>query len=124
MGGGRALEVRVRRRGRVNGWGEVCVCPALPCPAPPCPHVARPLLPFPLPPQVFLTKVAAHPVLKEVPELSTFLRAGDEEWTMEMARWQVCAEGRVMEQGGGGRESKRMRGSEDWTMERWLAGGG
>ena len=44
-------------------------------------------------PQVFLTKVASHPVLKEVPELSTFLRAGDDEWALEMARWQVWMAG-------------------------------
>ena len=39
--------------------------------------------------QVFLGRVSAHPVLKEAPELSTFLLAGEEEWSMEMARWQV-----------------------------------
>ncbi|GAX81957.1 hypothetical protein CEUSTIGMA_g9385.t1 [Chlamydomonas eustigma] len=39
--------------------------------------------------QVYLSKVVSHPVLKEVPELNTFLRANEEEWTMEMARWQA-----------------------------------
>lgn len=37
--------------------------------------------------QVFLNKVAAHPVLKDSKELQQFLEAGDQEWAVEMARW-------------------------------------
>jgi len=39
--------------------------------------------------QVFLNKVASHPVLRDAKELTTFLAASDEEWTLEMARWQA-----------------------------------
>lgn len=38
--------------------------------------------------QVFLNKVAAHPVLKDSKELHTFLTANEQEWTLEMARWE------------------------------------
>ncbi|GFH05864.1 subunit of retromer complex, partial [Haematococcus lacustris] len=38
---------------------------------------------------VFLTKVVAHPVLKDSRELQLFLQAAEHEWTAEMARWQA-----------------------------------
>jgi sorting nexin-1/2 len=41
------------------------------------------------PPQVFLSKVAAHPVLKDSKELQLFLESNDQDWTLEMARWQA-----------------------------------
>lgn len=39
--------------------------------------------------QVFLIKVVSHPYLKDSPELAAFLKAGDEQWTLEMAKWQA-----------------------------------
>mmetsp|Transcript_21494 Transcript_21494/g.59509 ORF Transcript_21494/g.59509 Transcript_21494/m.59509 type:complete len:451 (+) Transcript_21494:211-1563(+) len=39
--------------------------------------------------QVFLTKVASHPVLKDSKELQLFLESNDQDWTLEMARWQA-----------------------------------
>ncbi|KAL6765438.1 subunit of retromer complex [Haematococcus lacustris] len=39
--------------------------------------------------EVFLTKVVAHPVLKDSRELQLFLQAAEHEWTAEMARWQA-----------------------------------
>ena len=41
------------------------------------------------PRQVFLNKVSSHPVLREAPELATFLTSPDADWILEMARWQV-----------------------------------
>ena len=40
-------------------------------------------------PQVFLAKVANHPVLRDSKELQHFLEAGDQDWALEMARWQA-----------------------------------
>ncbi|MEW5297107.1 MAG: hypothetical protein WDW38_005917 [Sanguina aurantia] len=38
--------------------------------------------------QTFLAKVACHPILKDSKELQLFLEANDEEWMLEIARWQ------------------------------------
>eukprot|EP00877_Chromochloris_zofingiensis_P009805 jgi/Chrzof1/5078/Cz15g10280.t1 len=43
--------------------------------------------------QVFINRVAAHPVLKSSKELQQFLEATEDEWTLEMARVQVQAGG-------------------------------
>lgn len=39
--------------------------------------------------QVFINKIAAHPVLKESRELQIFLEANEEEWALEMAKAQA-----------------------------------
>mmetsp|Transcript_17343 Transcript_17343/g.29662 ORF Transcript_17343/g.29662 Transcript_17343/m.29662 type:complete len:437 (-) Transcript_17343:572-1882(-) len=41
--------------------------------------------------EVFLNKVAAHPMLKDSPAFRQFLEASDHEWSVEMARWQAEA---------------------------------
>ena len=46
---------------------------------------------LPVLPQVFLNRIAAHPVLREAPEFGAFLTAPEAEWQMEMARWQVSS---------------------------------
>jgi sorting nexin-1/2 len=38
---------------------------------------------------VFLNRVASHPVLKDSRELQTFLQANDEQWMLEIAKWQA-----------------------------------
>lgn len=43
--------------------------------------------------QVFINKVAAHPLLKHSHELQAFLEASEEEWAYELARAQVQASG-------------------------------
>lgn len=40
-------------------------------------------------PQVYLTRLAAHPVLRYSRQLQTFLEAGEEEWALEQAKVQV-----------------------------------
>lgn len=37
--------------------------------------------------QVFVNKVALHPVLKDSKELHQFLVASEHDWALEMARW-------------------------------------
>lgn len=39
--------------------------------------------------QVFLNRVAAHPVLCKSPDLQLFLEATEDTWAVEMARGQV-----------------------------------
>jgi hypothetical protein len=39
--------------------------------------------------QVFLNRVAAHPVLAKSAELQLFLEATEDTWAVEMARGQV-----------------------------------
>ncbi|PNW82491.1 hypothetical protein CHLRE_06g281050v5 [Chlamydomonas reinhardtii] len=39
--------------------------------------------------QVFVTRVACHPVLKDSRELNTFLQANEEAWMLEIAKWQA-----------------------------------
>ncbi|GLC46599.1 hypothetical protein PLESTB_001222000 [Pleodorina starrii] len=39
--------------------------------------------------QVFVNRVASHPVLKDSRELQTFLQANDETWMLEIAKWQA-----------------------------------
>ncbi|KAG2447746.1 hypothetical protein HYH02_007204 [Chlamydomonas schloesseri] len=39
--------------------------------------------------QVFVNRVASHPVLKDSRELNTFLQANEEAWMLEIAKWQA-----------------------------------
>ncbi|KAG2492390.1 hypothetical protein HYH03_009336 [Edaphochlamys debaryana] len=39
--------------------------------------------------QVFVNRVASHPVLKDSRELQTFLQANEEAWMLEIAKWQA-----------------------------------
>ncbi|KXZ44879.1 hypothetical protein GPECTOR_61g832 [Gonium pectorale] len=39
--------------------------------------------------QVFVNRVASHPVLKDSAELATFLQANEEAWMLEIAKWQA-----------------------------------
>ncbi|GFR51023.1 hypothetical protein Agub_g13350 [Astrephomene gubernaculifera] len=41
--------------------------------------------------QVFINRVASHPVLKDSRELATFLQADEEAWLLEAARWAAEA---------------------------------
>ncbi|PNH00419.1 Sorting nexin 1, partial [Tetrabaena socialis] len=39
--------------------------------------------------QVFVNRVACHPTLKDSKELETFLQADEEQWMLEIAKWQA-----------------------------------
>eukprot|EP00798_Chlamydomonas_sp_ICE-L_P005327 gene5327-12733_t len=51
-------------------------------------HAYAHSLTLPPSPQVFLNRVLAHAILKQSHEFTTFLTAKDENWILEMARWQ------------------------------------
>lgn len=78
---------------RHQGSGRVCVADTDSRHAHRQPSIAASRLPHRL--QVFVNRVAAHPVLCKSPDLQLFLEATEDTWAVEMARGQVRASRRA-----------------------------